>query len=191
MKGKKKYKKSSVKAIPRKGFTLWLTGLSGAGKSTLANVVAKELKIRGLAVENLDGDIVRKTICKDLGFSPEDRKKNIERVTKWAKELTKNKTAVLASFISPYKKIREDARKEIGEHFIEVHVKCPLEVCEQRDVKGLYKKARAGEIKNFTGVSDPYEEPDNPEIIVETDKESVEESATKIVTFLKQKKYIA
>lgn len=176
---------------PNKGFTLWFTGLSGAGKSTLADTVGAELEKYGLPAENLDGDIVRRTICKDLGFSAEDRQKNIERVTQVAKILTKNRAAVLASFISPYKHIREQARKEIGEHFIEVHVKCPLDVCIQRDVKGLYKKALAGEIENFTGVSDPYEEPKNPEIIVNTDKETVEQSAKKIISYLKENRYIA
>lgn len=180
-----------IETVPNKGFTLWFTGLSGAGKSTLADSVATELEKYKLPVEKLDGDIVRQTICKDLGFSAEDRRKNIERVTQVTKILTKNRAAVLASFISPYKKIREDTRREIGENFIEVYVKCPLGVCEERDVKGLYKKARAGEIKNFTGISDPYEPPENPEIIVETHKENVEECTKKILSFLKQKKYIA
>ena len=133
---------------------------------------------------------MRKTICKDLGFSPEDRQKNIERVTEVAKLLAKNRAAVLTSFISPYQHIRDNARKEIGEHFIEVFVKCPLDVCIQRDVKGLYKKALAGEIQNFTGISDPYEEPKNPEIVIETDKQNIETCVSHIIRYLKSNQYI-
>jgi len=183
--------KFGTKNIPNKGFTLWFTGLSGSGKSTLADTVAIELEKYGLPVEKLDGDVVRKTICKDLGFSAEDRQRNIERVTQVAKLLSKNQAAVLTSFISPYRHIREGARKEIGEHFLEVHVKCPLEVCIQRDTKGLYKKAIAGEIPNFTGISDPYEDPQSPEIVVETDKESIEQCTQKILGYLKKNQYIA
>lgn len=182
--------KFGVQTIPDNGFTLWFTGLSGAGKSTLADAVARELEKYSIPVEKLDGDIVRQTICKDLGFSAEDRQKNIERVTQVAKILTKNRAAVLASFISPYKQIREQARKEIGNDFIEVHVKCPLGVCIERDPKGLYKKALAGEIKNFTGISDPYEEPESPEITVETHKENVDQCTKKIIRFLKDKRYL-
>lgn len=183
--------KFGIENIPNKGFTLWFTGLSGAGKTTLADAVAAELEKYGLPVEKLDGDIVRKTICRDLGFSAEDRQKNIERVTEVAKLLAKNRAAVLTSFISPYRHIRDTARKEIGEHFIEIFVKCPLETCIQRDVKGLYKKAIAGEIQNFTGISDPYEEPENPEIVIETHKESMEQCTQKIMHYLRENKYLA
>ena len=145
----------------QKGFTLWFTGLSGSGKTALAKKLAPVLRERGLKVERLDGDIVRQSLTKDLGFSAEDRDTNIERVTFVAKLLTRNGVAVLASFISPYIVRRAKSRAEIG-HFVECYVECPLETLVERDVKGLYKKALAGEIKNFTGVSDPYEAPRNP-----------------------------
>jgi len=172
-----------------KGFTLWFTGLSGSGKSTLADIVAERLKEEGLKVEQLDGDIVRQHLTKDLGFSKEDRDKNIERITFVAKLLTRNDVAVLTSFISPYREKRAHARREIGD-FVEVFVKCPIEVCIERDAKGLYKKAIAGEIENFTGISHPYEEPLNPEIIVETNKESPEECVDKIVKGLVELGYL-
>jgi len=161
--------------MEHKGFTLWFTGLSGSGKSALADAVAEDLKSRGMKIERLDGDIVRRSLTKDLGFTEEDRNKNIERVTFVAKLLTRNGVAVLASFISPYNKIRAYSRKEIG-NYILVYVKCSLKVCEERDPKGMYKKARAGEIKNFTGIDHPFEEPDNADIVVETDKLTLEES---------------
>ncbi|HIE37603.1 MAG TPA: adenylyl-sulfate kinase, partial [Anaerolineae bacterium] len=151
----------------QRGFTLWFTGLSGSGKTAIAKQVERELRRRGLKVERLDGDIVRQALTRDLGFTKEDRDKNIERVTFVAKLLTRNGVAVLCSFISPYRERRAKTRREIGT-FIEVYVECPLEVCAQRDVKGLYAKAFAGEIENFTGVSDPYEPPENPEIVCRT-----------------------
>ncbi len=172
-----------------KGFTLWFTGLSGSGKSTLADILAERLREKGLKVERLDGDIVRQHLTRDLGFSKEDRDKNIERVTFVAKLLTRNGVAVITSFISPYREKRAHARNEIGE-FIEVFVKCPIEVCIKRDTKGLYKKAIAGEIENFTGISHPYEEPLNPEIVVETDKESAEECVDKIISRLVELNYV-
>lgn len=172
-----------------KGFTLWFTGLSGSGKSAVADLVAEKLKEKGLRVERLDGDIVRQSLTRDLGFSKEDRDENIKRITFVAKLLTRNGVAVLTSFISPYQETRDHARKEIGD-FVEIFVKCPLEVCIKRDAKGLYKKAIAGEIEKFTGISDPYEDPLNPEIIVETDKESVEESAEKVIAELEKLRYI-
>jgi len=172
-----------------RGFTLWFTGLPCSGKTTLADAVAERLRQRGLKVERLDGDIVRRTLSRDLGFSREDREENIRRVAFVAKLLTRNGVAVLTSFVSPYRKMREEARKEIGD-FVEVYVKCPLEVCMQRDVKGMYKKALVGEIKNFTGISDPYEEPLNPEIVVETDKEGVEECVNKILRKLEELGYL-
>lgn len=173
----------------QKGFTLWFTGLPCSGKSAVADRVAEILRSRGLKVERLDGDVVRKSLCRDLGFSREDRNENIRRVTFVAKLLTRNGVAVLTSFISPYREIRDEARREIGE-FVEVYVKCPLEVCIARDVKGMYQKAIRGEIKEFTGISDPYEEPLNPELILETDKETLEESAQKVIDCLKRLGYL-
>ena len=142
-----------------------------------------------MKVERLDGDIVRKSLTKDLGFTEEDRNRNIERVTFVAKLLTRNGVAVLASFISPYNKIRAYSRKEIGD-FILVYVKCSLEVCEDRDPKGMYKKARAGEIKNFTGIDHPYEDPDNVDILVETDNQTLEESKAIILNELLKMGYL-
>jgi len=169
--------------MEQKGFTLWFTGLSGSGKSTVADAVEKELRGRGLKVELLDGDVVRQSLSRDLGFSKEDRDKNIERVTFVAKLLSRNGVATLVSFISPYKEKRDAARKEV-ENFVEVYVKCPVEECIKRDVKGHYKKALNGEIQNFTGVSDPYEEPENPEILLETDRETLGESVQKVLSKL-------
>jgi adenylyl-sulfate kinase len=172
-----------------KGFTLWFTGLSGSGKTTIAKQVMQELRDQGLRVERLDGDIVRQSLTRDLGFSKEDRDKNIERVTFVAKLLTRNGVAVLCSFISPYRERRAKSRQEIGE-FIEVYVECPVEECVRRDVKGLYTKAFAGEIENFTGVSDPYEEPENPEIICHTAQETLDESVAKIMAYLEEHGYV-
>ena len=175
--------------MEHQGFTVWFTGLSGSGKTALALRLEEVLRERGLKVERLDGDIVRKSLTRDLGFSKEDRDKNIERVTFVAKLLTRNGVAVLCSFISPYRERRARSRAEIG-NFVEVYCKASLDALIERDVKGLYKKALAGEIQNFTGVSDPYEEPENPEVIVETDKETVEESLAKIVHKLEELGYV-
>jgi len=175
--------------MEHKGFTLWFTGLSGSGKSTLADAVAEDLKKRGMKVERLDGDIVRKSLTKDLGFSEEDRNMNIERVTFVAKLLTRNGVAVLASFVSPYNKIRAYSRKEIGDYIL-VYVKCSLEECEKRDTKGMYAKARAGHIKDFTGIDHPFEEPDSADIIVETDKQTIEESKEIILNALESMGYL-
>lgn len=173
----------------QKGFTLWFTGLPCSGKSAVADRVAEILRAHNLKVERLDGDVVRKSLCRDLGFSKKDRDENIRRVAFVAKLLTRNGVAVLTSFISPYREIRDEARREIGE-FIEVYVKCPLEVCMSRDVKGMYKKAIRGEIKEFTGISDPYEEPVNPELVLETDRETLDESARKVLDYLKKSGYL-
>jgi adenylylsulfate kinase len=173
----------------QKGFTLWFTGLPCSGKSVVADLVAQSLKSRGLRVERLDGDIVRQSLTRDLGFSRKDRDENIRRVTFVAKLLTRNGVAVLTSFISPYREIRAEARQEIG-NFIEVYAKCSLDVCIERDVKGMYKKAMRGEIKEFTGISDPYEEPLNPEILLETDKEAPQESARKVLEKLEGMGYL-
>jgi adenylylsulfate kinase len=172
-----------------KGFTIWFTGLSGAGKTTIAERVEQILRDQGLKVESLDGDVVRLNLSKGLGFSKEDRDTNIKRIGFVCKLLTRNGVIAIASAISPYREVRDYNRREIGS-FVEVFVKCPLEVCIQRDVKGLYKKALAGEIKNYTGVSDPYEEPLNPEVIVETSRESVEESAGKVLDKLMELGYL-
>jgi adenylyl-sulfate kinase len=173
----------------QKGVTLWLTGLSGSGKTTIAIPLAEELRNRGVKVERLDGDIVRQSLTRDLGFSKEDRDKNIERVTFVAKLLTRNGVIVICSFISPYRERRAKSRAEIGE-FIEVYIECSVEVCAERDVKGMYAKAFAGEIQNFTGVSDPYEPPENPEIVCSTADETIEESVAKIVAYLEEHAYI-
>ena len=178
-----------MKKIEHKGFTLWFTGLPCSGKTVLADAVAKELRSQGMKVERLDGDIVRKSLTRDLGFSEEDRNMNIERVTFVSKLLTRNGVAVLASFVSPYNKIRDYSRKEIG-NYILVYVKCSLEECENRDIKGMYAKARAGEIKDFTGIDHPFEEPDKTDIIVETDKQTLEESKNIILKALKEMDYL-
>jgi len=175
--------------MEHKGFTIWFTGLVCSGKSVLADALADDLKKRGMKVERLDGDIVRKSLTRDLGFSDEDRRMNIERVTFVAKVLTRNGVAVLASFISPFNDIREYSRKEIGTYIL-VYVKCPIEVCEQRDVKGMYAKARAGEIKQFTGIDSPFEEPDKADIIVDTSKQTIEESKQIILKALGKMGYL-
>jgi adenylylsulfate kinase len=169
--------------VTRKGFTLWLTGLSGAGKTTIAIELENQLRERGLYIERLDGDTVREGLTRDLGFSKEDRDKNIERVTFVAKLLSRNGVGTIASFISPYREARQNVRQNTT-NFIEVYVNAPLDVCASRDVKGLYAKAFAGELKGFTGVNDPYEAPEAAEITVHTDRESLEESVAKIVDYL-------
>ncbi len=174
----------------QKGFTLWFTGLSGSGKTTMAIPIAEQLRERGLNVERLDGDIVRQHLTRDLGFSKEDRDMNIERITFVAKLLTRNNVGVLCSFISPYRARRAKSREEIGE-FIEVFVKASVDECARRDVKGMYAKAFSGEIPNFTGVSDPYEEPENPEIVCDTENETLEESTAKVIAYLEENGYIS
>jgi adenylyl-sulfate kinase len=171
------------------GFTIWLTGLSGAGKTTVALALERTLLERGVKVERLDGDTVREGLTRDLGFSKEDRDKNIERVTFVAKLLSRNNVGVIASFISPYREARDKVRKETT-NFIEVYVNAPFEVCAQRDVKGLYAKALAGQIKGFTGLDDPYEAPESPEITLNTDQENVDESVNKILVYLEQHAFI-
>jgi adenylyl-sulfate kinase len=173
----------------QKGVTLWFTGLPCSGKSEIADRVAEILKDRGYRVERLDGDIVRQSLTRDLGFSREDRNENIRRVTFVAKLLTRNGVFVLTSFISPYRDIRAHARREIGS-FLEVYTKCPLDICIERDVKGMYKKAMAGQIKEFTGVSDPYEEPVDPEILLETGRETLEACAAKVLARIKELGYL-
>jgi adenylyl-sulfate kinase len=172
-----------------KGFTLWFTGLPCSGKSTLARGVEEILLERGMNVEVLDGDEVREHLSKGLGFSKQDRDTNIRRIGYVAKLLSRNGVAAIGAAISPYKDVRNEVRGW-HERFVEVYVKAPVDVLKDRDVKGMYKKALAGEIKHFTGVDDPYEAPDNPEVVVETDKESVEESVGKIVRTLELMNYI-
>ena len=173
----------------QRGVTLWFTGLSGSGKTTIAKIVEKDLQERNVRVERLDGDVVRQALTKDLGFSKEDRNTNIERVTFVAKLLTRNDVIVLCSFISPYQARRDQSREEIGE-FVEIFVHAPLEVCAERDVKGLYAKAFAGEIENFTGVSDPYEEPEEADLVLYTADETPEDSAAKVIAYLEERAYI-
>jgi adenylylsulfate kinase len=171
------------------GFTLWFTGLSGAGKTTLTNELVPQLKARGVKIEVLDGDEVRTNLSKGLGFSKEDRDTNIRRIGYVARLLSRNGVGVIVAAISPYREIRDEVRKDIednGAAFVEVFVKASLDTLVQRDVKGLYKKAIAGEIANFTGVSDPYEEPLTPEILVSSDTESIAESAAKIIDHLEE-----
>jgi adenylylsulfate kinase len=173
-----------------RGFTLWFTGLSGAGKTTISEIVEKELRQRIGRVEVLDGDIVRTNLSKGLGFSRTDRDTNILRIGFVANLLTRNGVAVIVSAISPYKEARDTVRRDIGECFIEVFVDCPVEVCAQRDVKGLYKKAFTGEIEHFTGVSDPYEPPAAPELVLKTDEETPVESARKVIAKLEELGYL-
>jgi adenylyl-sulfate kinase len=175
--------------VTQQGFTLWLTGLSGAGKTTVAVALENELHERGLLIERLDGDTVREGLTRDLGFSKEDRDKNIERVCFVARLLSRNRVGVVASFISPYREARANVRQQTT-NFIEVYVNAPLEVCAARDVKGLYAKAFAGQIQGFTGVNDPYEAPENPEITLHTDKETLQQSVGKIITYLEQNNLI-
>ena len=168
----------------RKGFILWFTGLSGSGKSTLAQYLTPILRERGCNVEVLDGDEVRENLSKGLGFSKEDRDTNIRRIGYVARLLSRNGACTITAAISPYISIRDEIRAAAETTFIEVYVEAPLEVVEERDTKGLYKKARAGEIPNFTGISDPYEAPENAEVTVHTGDESIEESADKVVAYL-------
>jgi adenylylsulfate kinase len=172
-----------------KGFTLWFTGMSGAGKSTLANLVAQELIERGHRVEVLDGDEVRTHLSKGLGFSKEDRDTNIRRIGYVARLLSRNGVVAISAAISPYRDVRDEVRRQ-HERFFEVYVRCPLEKLVERDVKGLYKKALAGELPNFTGVSDPYEEPLNPELVIESHRETVQESLLKLIGRLEQMDYV-
>jgi sulfate adenylyltransferase len=172
-----------------KGFVIWLTGLSQSGKTTAGDKLHDMLIQKGVKTERLDGDIVRQHLSKDLGFTKEDRDENIRRVGFVTRLLSRNGVGVITSFISPYQKTRDKVRKQT-ENFVEVFCKCPLEECEKRDTKGLYKKARKGAIEHFTGISDPYEEPENPEIELLTDKETPEECVQKIIKYLEDNKLI-
>jgi adenylylsulfate kinase len=173
-----------------KGFCLWFTGLSGSGKSTITTHLVKELRKRGSKLEVLDGDVVRENLSKGLGFSKEDRDTNIRRIAFVANLLSRNEVPVITAAISPYREIRDEARQMMGDRFVEAYVKASVEVCEERDVKGLYAKARSGEIKEFTGVSDPYEPPENPELVLDTEHQSAEESAQQILGYLEERQLI-
>jgi adenylylsulfate kinase len=173
-----------------RGFTLWFTGLSGAGKTTIAEIVEKELRVRHGKIEVLDGDIVRTNLSKGLGFSRDDRDTNILRIGFVADLLTRNGVGVIVSAISPFKEVRDQVRRNIGEDFIEIFVDAPLEVCAERDVKGLYKKAFAGEIEQFTGVSDPYEPPAAPELHIKTNEEEPHESSRRVLLKLEELGYL-
>lgn len=175
--------------MEQRGVTVWFTGLSGAGKTTISQAVSERLRSQGYQLEVLDGDIVRTNLTKGLGFSKEDRDENIRRIGFVSHLLTRNGVIVIVSAISPYRAAREAVRERIGD-FVEVFVNAPLDVCESRDVKGLYKKARAGEIKQFTGIDDPYEAPLNPEIECRTDLEDLEESINKVITKLQELGYL-
>jgi len=168
-----------------RGFTLWFTGLPCSGKSTLAQLVAQEIERRGRGVEILDGDVVRTHLTKGLGFSREDRDENIRRIGFVCRLLSKHGAVAIAAAISPYRAVRDEVRATI-ENFVEVYVNTPLEVCIERDTRGMYKKAQMGEIKNFTGIDDPYEPPLNPELVIETAKETPAQSATRVLAKLEE-----
>ena len=184
-------KEDRVKLLNQKGVTIWLTGLSGSGKSTIA------VELEHALIENkhqayiLDGDNIRHGLNKNLGFSPEDRTENIRRIGEVAKLFTEANIITIAAFVSPYREDRDNVRKLLDHGgFIEIYVKCSLEVCEARDTKGLYKKARTGEVKDFTGISAPYEEPLNPELTIDSSKLSVEESTRAILNYLEENGYV-
>ena len=172
-----------------KGFILWFTGLSGSGKTSISKALAPELKARGCKVEILDGDVVRTNLSKGLGFSKEDRDTNILRIGFVANLLSRNGVVAITAAISPYQAIRDEVRA-LESNFVEVYVKSTLEVCESRDVKGLYAQARAGKIKGFTGIDDPYEEPLNPEIVCDTDRENLADSVKTVLSKLEELGYI-
>jgi adenylylsulfate kinase len=172
------------------GVTVWFTGLSGSGKTTISQVVTQRLKANGYKIEVLDGDIVRLNLSKGLGFSKEDRDENIRRIGFVAHLLSRNGVIVIVSAISPYRDIREEVRNRIG-NFVEVYANAPLEVCEHRDVKGLYKRARSGELKGFTGIDDPYEPPIDPEVECKTDQQDISECAEQVLQKLVDLGYIS
>lgn len=190
------HKESVTKEDRRKknnhhSFVLWFTGLSGSGKSTLANAVAKTLFEQNIHCYVLDGDNVRHGLNSDLGFSAEDRTENIRRIGEVAKLFVDSGQIVLTAFISPFRQDRQLVRNKLEQdEFVEVYVRCPLETCEQRDPKGLYKKARSGEIRDFTGIDSPYEPPLSPELVVDTEQYSIEQCVQQIVSYLKNKQWI-
>jgi adenylylsulfate kinase len=172
------------------GFTIWFTGLPCSGKSTISVILEKIIRDERGMIEILDGDVVRTNLSKGLGFSREDRETNLNRIAFVCNLLTRNGVPNIGAAISPFENCRQFARDLIGKDLIEVYARCPVEKCIERDVKGMYKKALAGEIKGFTGVDDPFDEPMNPEVICDTDKETVEESAAKIVDYLRKNGYL-
>ncbi|MBI2167535.1 MAG: adenylyl-sulfate kinase [Candidatus Omnitrophica bacterium] len=176
--------------MSQKGVTIWFTGLPSSGKSTIARVLERRFRQAGLKVELLDGDVVRTNLSKGLGFSKEDRDANIKRIGFVCHLLTRNDVIAIAAAISPYREVRDYNRRLIG-NFVEVYVKCSIDECEKRDVKGLFKKARAGEITGFTGVDDPYEEPLHPEVVCDTEKESADQSAEKVIRKLEELGYLS
>jgi adenylylsulfate kinase len=175
------------------GFTLWFTGLSGSGKSTIADIVIPELAQRGITVEPLDGDVVRTHLSKGLGFSKADRDTNIERIGWVSSRVTRHGGAAVVSAISPYEETRETARDMVEEYgtFVCVYVKASVDECARRDVKGLYEKAFKGEIKGFTGVDDPYEEPESPELVIDTESQDPSESAKQVIAYLEERNIIS
>ncbi len=173
-----------------KGLILWFTGLSGSGKTTIARAVERELKACSCRVEILDGDVIRTNLSKGLTFSKEDRDTNIRRIGFVANLLSRNGVVAITAAISPYRSIRDEIR-EMSENFLEVYVNAPLEICETRDVKGMYARTRAGELKNLTGIDDPYEEPLKPEVVCYTAKESIAESAAKVITQMEHSGYLS
>jgi adenylylsulfate kinase len=175
--------------IKHQGVTIWFTGLSGSGKTTIAREVEKQLRALGCKTEILDGDIVRQNLSKGLGFSREDRDTNVRRIGFVASLLARNGVIVMTAAISPYRKVRDEVR-QMHQNFLEVYVDAPIEVCESRDVKGLYAKARAGEIQGFTGIDDPYEAPVNPDVTCYTHQETIEQSAQKVIRELEQRAYL-
>jgi adenylyl-sulfate kinase len=170
----------------KKGIVIWLTGLPCSGKTSISKEIEKYFREKNLPIQRLDGDVVRETISNDLGFSKKDRDLNIERLSYVAQMLSENGVNVVSAFVSPYQKMR-DFTRSLCENFIEVHINCDIEECKRRDVKGMYARAIKGEIKDFTGVDDPYEIPKNPEITVNTEKESLEESSEKIIKYIENK----
>jgi adenylylsulfate kinase len=184
-------KKDRQKLLKQKSPVIWLTGLSGSGKSTVANELATQLHKQGVLTYILDGDNIRMGLNKDLGFSDNDRKENIRRIAEVAKLISDTGVVVITAFISPFKKERHDAKKIIGDNnFIEVFIDAPLHICEERDPKGLYKKARSGEIPMFTGIDSPYESPTNPNVIVKTSKCNVDKSVDGIIEYLKHNEFV-
>ena len=185
------YRADREKLNNHKSAILWFTGLSGAGKSTLAHAVEDYMHKHAIRTYVLDGDNIRKGLCKDLGFSDEDRTENIRRIGEVSKLMLDAGVVVMTAFISPFRKDRQIVRELVKEgDFIEIYCKASLEVCEDRDPKGLYKKARAGQIPEFTGISSPYEEPEHPELVIETGKKSVDECVEQIINYLKEKKIV-
>ncbi len=184
-------KDSRAELLKQKPAVLWFTGLSGSGKSTVANVVENQLHEQGFKTYLLDGDNVRHGLCKDLSFSDEDRVENIRRIGELCKLFADSGLIILATFVSPFIKDRQMVRELLGEdEFVEIFVNTPIEICEQRDPKSLYKKARAGEIKGFTGIDSPYEAPVNPEIDLKTAEQSLEDSAKQVVEYLRAHGYL-